>query len=95
MTAGGERIAKVGLKGQVVVPKEIRDRLGIKPGDRVSISQGEGDVRVRRLLTLDELVGILEGAPGGGTQELEGLRREDRELEEAKWQRFEQWLNRS
>ena len=30
-------IAKVGEKGQIVIPKEARDMFGIKPGDTVVI----------------------------------------------------------
>ena len=30
-------IAKVGEKGQIVIPKEARDMFGIKPGDSVVI----------------------------------------------------------
>jgi AbrB family looped-hinge helix DNA binding protein len=34
---------KVGVKGQVVIPKAIRDRIGIRPGDEVAFdSDGEG-----------------------------------------------------
>ena len=30
-------IAKVGEKGQIVIPKEARDMFGIKPGDAVVV----------------------------------------------------------
>lgn len=36
----------VGPKGQVVIPKLMRDRLGLEPGDRVSFSLEDGAVRV-------------------------------------------------
>jgi AbrB family looped-hinge helix DNA binding protein len=31
-------ITKVLTKGQIVIPKEIRERMNIKPGDRVEIT---------------------------------------------------------
>jgi AbrB family looped-hinge helix DNA binding protein len=86
--ASGERIVKVGPKGQVVVPKRIRDRLGIRPGQRVRVEEIGGDVRVRKLATLEELRGIFKDAPGRGTKDLEQQRRRDRELEERKMRRW-------
>jgi AbrB family looped-hinge helix DNA binding protein len=37
---------RVGPKGQVVIPKAFRDRLGIKPGDKVVFSLADGGVLV-------------------------------------------------
>lgn len=48
-------------KGQITLPKEIRDRLGLKQGDRVRFII-EDDGRVRLLPAkrdISELVGIL------------------------------------
>lgn len=33
---------KVGIKGQVVIPKELRERVGLHPGTEVSFAQ-DGD----------------------------------------------------
>lgn len=38
---------KVGPKGQVVIPKELRDELGIEPGDEVSFWREGDHVAVR------------------------------------------------
>jgi AbrB family looped-hinge helix DNA binding protein len=51
-------------KGQLTVPKEIRDRLDLKPGDRVEFVPGEDEgravvMRKRRTLSLEEVMGSL------------------------------------
>ena len=38
---------RVGAKGQVVIPKDLRDRLGIGPGDEVEFALDEGGDAVR------------------------------------------------
>jgi AbrB family looped-hinge helix DNA binding protein len=39
---------KMGPKGHVVIPKQIRDRLNLKPGDRVLLREWDGGVYVRK-----------------------------------------------
>lgn len=39
---------KVGPKGQVVVPKAIRDQLGLEPGHEVEVELDGEEIRVRR-----------------------------------------------
>jgi len=81
---------KVGIKGQVVIPKAIRDQIGIQPGDKVTFEPDGSEVRVRRVeddraqLANDvkSLRGIWSDTPGGGTDELLEERRRERELEE-------------
>jgi AbrB family looped-hinge helix DNA binding protein len=38
----------VSAKGQVTIPKEIRDVLGLKPGDKVVFIEKENEVSIRR-----------------------------------------------
>jgi AbrB family looped-hinge helix DNA binding protein len=81
---------KVGVKGQVVIPKAIRDEIGIEPGDEVMFEPDGRDVRVRRVADDPEvrreriraLRGIFANAPGFSTKALEAERREEREREE-------------
>lgn len=83
---------KVGIKGQVVIPKAIRDEIGIKPGDEVIFEPDGKDVRVRRVTDdpnthrerIEALHGVWADIPGLGTEDLLALRREERELEERK-----------
>lgn len=81
------KTAKVGTKGQIVIPKEIRDELGIQPGESVRIERTDREVRVRRLLALDELQGTFAATPGG-TADLEAEHRRELEAEE---QRARRW----
>lgn len=87
---------KVGIKGQVVIPKAIREQIGIEPGDEVAFEPDGREVRVRRVVDdpqarardIGSLRGAWADAPGSGTEELEEERRKERELEERKAQRW-------
>jgi len=46
-------VATLTAKGQVTVPKAVRDALGLRQGDRLSWELEDGSVRVRALGPLD------------------------------------------
>jgi antitoxin PrlF len=82
---------KVGTKGQVVIPKAIRDRIGIRPGDEVAF-EAEGDlIRIRRVADaaadratqIKGLRGLWSGE-GTGTNALAAERRAELAAEERK-----------
>lgn len=87
---------KVGIKGQVVIPKAIREEIGIKPGDDVTFEADGKDVRVRRVADdpqarrqrIEALRGSWAGIPGLSTKDLEAERRHERTLEERKAKRL-------
>ena len=95
-------IAKVGPKGQIVIPKELRDELGIRPGTTVALRlrAEAGTVEVRR--AWDDPISegpayirsLMSSDARGrfGTQDLLAMRREDKEIEERQYQR---WRGRS
>ena len=53
--------SKVGPKGQVVIPKELRDRVGIHPGDEVAFTLEDGGVRVEPVRPRGPLRGRFRG----------------------------------
>ena len=87
---------KVGIKGQVVIPKAIRDQIGIEPGDEVTFEPAGQEVRVRRVgddpaarsREVADLRGAWADSTGGGTDDLLRERRAEREAEERKAQRW-------
>ena len=42
--------ALVTSKGQVTIPKELRDRFGIKPGAQVDFTPAEDGIRLRKVV---------------------------------------------
>lgn len=54
--------------GRIVIPKAIRDRLGLRGGEAVDIDESDGRIEVSRLRRKVELVegehGLLVAAPG-------------------------------
>lgn len=57
-------IATVTTKGQVTIPKAIRDLLGIRPNDKIDFKMENGRVVLNPLKTLRDLRGSVPAAAG-------------------------------
>jgi AbrB family looped-hinge helix DNA binding protein len=73
-------IAKATIKGQVVIPIELRKKFNIKKGSRMSIYEGEGNIIIKPLP--EDPIEASKGMLKGKTSMLKALLK-DRE-EEAK-----------
>ncbi len=61
-----ESIVSVDERGQMVLPKEVRDAAGIRPGDKLAIimwKKGE-EVCCMSLIKVDALTGMVKGMLG-------------------------------
>jgi AbrB family looped-hinge helix DNA binding protein len=59
--------AKLTSKGQVTIPKEVRDRMGLRAGDEIEFVRENGNYRLQRVVRespFDEWVGFLEHLRG-------------------------------
>jgi antitoxin PrlF len=52
-----EDITKVSIKGQIVIPKEIRDKLGILPGEKIIIMTRDDEIILKKAkkLSIEEI----------------------------------------
>ncbi|MFA6033341.1 MAG: AbrB/MazE/SpoVT family DNA-binding domain-containing protein [Myxococcota bacterium] len=69
-------IATVTSKGQVTLPKLIRDRLGLKTGDKIDLRLGESGetaVLIPVNLEADDVFGILKSKNRKGTVSVEEM----------------------
>ncbi len=65
--------AKVTSKGQVTIPKKVRDRLGVHPGEDVGFEEKEGVVVITKAVTkspFDKWVGKLKKLSGQRSDDL-------------------------
>ena len=60
---------KISKRGQITIPKQLRDRFGLHPGVEVEISPTEDGLLVRKRTTaphpVDRVAGILDAAALG------------------------------
>lgn len=61
----------VSFKYQVVIPKEILERLGIKPGQRVEVIPYEGRIELVPISAIEESRGFLKGIDSEIERELD------------------------
>jgi AbrB family looped-hinge helix DNA binding protein len=64
---------KLTTKGQVTIPKDVRERLGLRPGDEIEFVEDRAGFRVqKRLLTspFKKYRGYLRGLAGHDPDEL-------------------------
>ena len=85
--------ATITSKGQITLPREVRDHLHVQEGDRVEFEiDRDGEVRVRPLTgSVEELFGMLRrpGAPARSLEEIDEeivalARREDERVRRGK-----------
>ncbi len=62
MTEEIEDIIKVSSKGQVVIPREVRKKLGVKGGEKLLVLTRNGDILLRKTeeLSLDDIAEKIE-----------------------------------
>ncbi len=65
---------KVSSKYQIVIPKEVRERAKLKPGQRMVIQLKHGQIRLIPVRPMEELIGFVKGI------EIEGFREEEDRL---------------
>lgn len=86
---------KVGPKGQVVIPKRIRERLHLEPGDRVLVQEEQDEVRIRKAVAgpveRRAIVASLRGVLAEGPSLTAGLEAERRLEREREGRKSRQW----
>ncbi|MBI5191000.1 MAG: AbrB/MazE/SpoVT family DNA-binding domain-containing protein [Nitrospirae bacterium] len=69
--------AKLTVKGQVTIPKRVRDKLNIGPGDVITFVQQDDKVVIQPARTLLDCMGAVKTAKKpGGWDEVRGKARE-------------------
>ena len=66
-------VAKVTSKGQVTIPKRVREKLGVQPGEGVGFEEKDGIIFIKKALTkspFDKWVGKLKHLKGQRSDDL-------------------------
>jgi len=77
-------VVKTHAKGQIIIPKEIRDNLGIRPGKALSVKLVNDHVEIRPLPDdpIEFLTGIFKDHPASMSAELLKERKKDDQIDE-------------
>ncbi len=68
-----ESMVSVDERGQLVLPKDVRDKAGIKAGDKlavVSLGGGNGKIRCIALVKAEDFAGLIREFLGPMTKEI-------------------------
>ena len=66
-------VAKVTSKGQITIPKRVREKLGVHPGEDIGFEEKDGVVFIRKAVTkspFDRWVGTLRQQKGKKTDDI-------------------------
>jgi AbrB family looped-hinge helix DNA binding protein len=51
-------------KGQLTIPKELRQLIGAQPKDRMQLTASDREIRIRRVGKIREIAGMFPAVPG-------------------------------
>ena len=68
-------VSKISPKYQIVIPKAVRKRLGLRPGQSLQVTERDNYIELRPILAPNQLVGILADC-----RDIPFEREKDREL---------------
>jgi AbrB family looped-hinge helix DNA binding protein len=54
-------LTRVSPKFQVVIPKKIRQGMGLKPGEQLQVLQDGDSIRLVRIRSIEDLRGVAKG----------------------------------
>jgi AbrB family looped-hinge helix DNA binding protein len=66
-------VAKVTSKGQITIPKEIREKLGISPGEEIGFVERHGVFFIKKPMTkspFEKWMGRLKGLEGSQSDQI-------------------------
>ena len=77
-------IVKTHEKGQIIIPKDIREKIGIKPGTALSLKLVEDHIEIRPLPDdpIEFLTGIFKDHPPSMAEQLLEERKKDNKIDE-------------
>ena len=77
-------IVKTHAKNQIIMPKRLRDKLGIKPGAMLSVELVDDHIEIRPLPDdpIEFLTGVFESHPHSLAKELLEERKKDNQTDE-------------
>lgn len=87
-------VARVSRKGWAVIPKRLREHLGIRPGDRIAFYEEEGR-SVRLVRVPDDPIEAISGMLEGGTSLTADLLADRRIESERDAQEYRSWVART
>lgn len=67
------QLVAVTTKGQITIPIDIREKLGLKPGDKVIVEEDAGSARVKAAPDFFSFRGALKGQKLPTSQEIEKI----------------------
>lgn len=53
--------ASLSPKFQIVIPKEVRRKLNLQPGQKLQVTEKDGEIVITPLLPPEQLIGYLKG----------------------------------